>query len=172
MTLDFSTDVEVIVTMIPYITECVTLFLQHDNSDKTIATPSVKHMLQVDDSTTHISPNQATVFHHFTAKCLFLTKSSRPDISPTVDFLPTIVRAPDTDDWKNRVCLIHYIRGTIDIPLILSDDLASIPKWWVNGLHAVHPNLQGHYGGCISLRRGMPISTSTKKLNNWSSARI
>ena len=106
MTLNFSNDGEVMVKMIPYVTEIVTLFLQHNNSEKTYTTPASEHLFRLDDSTTHLAQKQATIFHHFTAKYLFLTNHSRENISPTVAFLTTRVRAPDTDDWKNLVCLI------------------------------------------------------------------
>ena len=48
--------------------------------------------------------------------------------------------------------------------------LHSILKWWADRSHAVHPDCRGHSGSCLSLGKGMPISSSIKqKLNTRSS---
>jgi hypothetical protein len=59
--------------------------------------------------------------------------------------------------------MIRYLRGSIELPLILRADPVLVPKWWVDGSHAMHPNMRGHCSGCMSLGKGMPINTSTKQ---------
>jgi len=170
MTLDFTVPDEVKITMIPYIKEIVQLFKKHDDSDRTANTPAAEHLFKVNEELSPLTQEQATIFHNFVAKCLFLTKRARPDIATAVAFLTTRVKGPDGDDWKKLVRLIRYLRGSIDLPLILCADSVPIPKWWVDGSHATHPNMRGHSGGCMSLGKGMPINTSTKqKINTRSS---
>jgi hypothetical protein len=42
--------------------------------------------------------------------------------------------------------------------------------WYVDASFAVHSNMRGHTGGCLTMGRGFPISVSTKqKLNTKSS---
>ena len=54
--------------------------------------------------------------------------------------------------------------------LILSVDKLIIPKWWVNGSHAVHEDLRGHTGACMSFGKGSVVTGSTKqKINTRSS---
>jgi hypothetical protein len=49
----------------------------------------------------------------------------------------------------------------------------AILKWWVDAAFAVHPNMQGHSGGALSLGRGFPIVSLTKqKLNTRSSMEL
>jgi len=60
------------------------------------------------------------------AKCLFASKRARPDIILPVAFLTTRVKSPDTDDWKKLTRAIRYLRGTIELPLILRADSAYI----------------------------------------------
>ena len=68
--------------------------------------------------------------------------------------------------------MMQYIRGTRQLPLILSADGAHILKLWVDAAFAVHPNMRGHYGGGLLLGRGFPIMGSTKqKLNTRSSTK-
>lgn len=57
------------------------------------------------------------------------------------------------------------------MPLILRADGASLTKlWWVDGSFAVHPNMRGQSGGCLSLGKGMISGRSTKqKINTRSS---
>jgi hypothetical protein len=74
MTLDLTIPGEVKITMIPYVKEIVQLFTEYDNSESIAATPAAEHLFQVRDEITSLSERQATVFHNFVAKCLFLTK--------------------------------------------------------------------------------------------------
>ena len=163
MTLDFTVPGEVKITMIPCVKEIVKLFSEYDKSEKTAATPAAEHLFKVNDDAESLDQEQMTVYHNFVAKCLFLTKRSRPDISTAVAFLSTRVKASDVDDWKKLTRMIRYLRGSIEMPLILRADSVPVPKWWVDGSHATHPNMRGHSGGCMSLGKGMPINTSTKQ---------
>ncbi len=65
---------------------------------------------------------------------------------------------------------MEYLRGDYDLPLILSGDNDGVLMWYVDASFAVHPNMWGHTGGCLTMGRGFPISASTKqKLNTKSS---
>jgi hypothetical protein len=66
--------------------------------------------------------------------------------------------------------MMKYIRGTKDVPLILSANGSGILKWWIDGSFGVHPNMRGHTGGGLSMGTGFPVVNSTKqKLNTRSS---
>ena len=66
--------------------------------------------------------------------------------------------------------MVRYLRGMAELPLILCADSATVVKWWVDGSHAIHPNMRSHSGGCISLSAGMLSTGSSKqKLNMHSS---
>jgi hypothetical protein len=56
------------------------------------------------------------------------------------------------------------------MPLILSANGSGILKWWVDTSFAVHPNMRGHSGGGLSLGRGFPIVSYTKKKLNTRSS--
>ena len=123
------------------------LFKKYDPTEKTAATPAAEHLFKVDGNAIQLSVQLSTVFHHFVAKCLFATKRARPDISTAVAFLTTRVKGPDEDDWKKLTRLIRYLRGTTALVLTLSASSTTIPKWWVDGSHSIHPKMQGHMGG-------------------------
>ena len=170
MQLDFSTPGEVKVTMIPYVKEIMTLFEQYDNSKKTVKTPASEHLFKTCEDMKVLPEKQVAIFHTFVAKNLFALKHAWPDISVAVAFLCTQVKNPNKDNWKKLIWLIYYLHGMEELPLILHADSATVVKWWVDGSHAVHPNMHGHSGGCMSLSMGMPImGLSKQKLNMCSS---
>ena len=49
------------------------------------------------------------------------------------------------------VHLFKYIRGTNDLPIILSADKRGILKWYIDGSHAVYPNMRGYTGGGMTM---------------------
>jgi hypothetical protein len=83
------------------------------------------------------------------------------------------VKAPDTDDYKKLARVMQYLRGTVDMPLILETDDTHIVKWWVNASFAVHEDMKSHTGGtmfAMLMGKGAIYGTSTKhKLNTKSS---
>jgi hypothetical protein len=120
MRLDFTVPGQVRITMIPYVNEILNQFSEYDNSAlSTAATPAAKHLFKVNDEAKPLTEDQKTVFHNFVVKCLFLTKHVWPDIATAVAFLTIHIKASDEDNWKKLTHMIRYLRGTIELPLIL-----------------------------------------------------
>ena len=170
MTIDYRVKGQVTFSMVAYIEEIIRLFSKYDDTTKTASTPAAEHIFRVNNDSPKLPKERLTIFHHFVAKCLFVTKRSRPDIAVAVAFLTTRVKSPDEDDWKKLIRMIRYLRGTPKLALTLSARSATSPKWWVDGSHGVHPTMRGHTGGCMSLGKGMQLSVSSKqKMNSRSS---
>ena len=66
----------------------------------TIKTTAGNQLFKVDDECVKLCKRDKIIFHQLVAKLLFLSKSARPDINPTISFLMTRVKNPDEDDWK------------------------------------------------------------------------
>ena len=65
---------------------------------------------------------------------------------------------------------MKYLRGTVDLPLVLEADGTHVIKWWVDASFAVHPDMKSHTGGSMSMGKGTIYGTSTRqKLNTKSS---
>ena len=122
------------------------------NPNKTISiTPAADHLFKVRYDQTKLDEKKAQVFHTFTAISLFATKLARPDIHTSVAFLTTRVICPDEYDWNKLLCMMRYLCGTKELPLILSADYTNIVKWWVDRSYGIHPDARSQTGGTASL---------------------
>ena len=137
------------------------------------ATPAAEHLFATDPEATKLGSEQATLFHHLTAKALFLCKRARPDTQLAVGFLCSRVKEPDVDDWKKLRRLFQYIRGTLELGLTLEADEVMVAKWWIDASFAVHPDCRSQSGAVLSLGKGAPYSGCQKqKVNGKSSTEV
>jgi hypothetical protein len=171
MTLDYSVQGQVKITMLKYVNEILDAFNKAEpkcGGAKTSAAPD--SLFKDDENCERLTHVKAVELHNLVAKTLYATKRARPDTCTAITFLTTRVREPDKDYWTKLVHLMRYIRGTHTMPLILSANGSGILKWWLDASFTVHTNMRGHSGGGLSLGRAFPIVSSTKqKLNTQSS---
>ena len=134
------------------------------------ASPAGQHLFNVNENCPKLSKEQAELFHHLTAKLLYLRKRTRPDIQTPVAFLTTRVSSPDHDDYKKLGRCLKYVAETKEIPLVLEAVGLHSICWWVDASFGVHPNLRSHTGATLSFGKGSPFAVSCKqKLNTCSS---
>jgi hypothetical protein len=128
MTLDYSTKVEVKVTMVDYLKGVLGDFPEEKSGSA--PTPASEHLFYVypDEERTTLNKEQARAFHRAIAQLLFASSRSRKDIQTAVSFLTTRVKHPDEDEWRKLKRLLRYIRGTIYMPLMLRADSLNIIK--------------------------------------------
>ena len=166
MQLDFSVLGQVKVTMFDYIQEMLKDFHMFDPNKTISCTPAADHLFRVRDDQPKLDEQKAQKFHTFTAKVLFATKQARPDIHTSVAFLTIHVIFPDEGDWKILLRMMRYLRGTKELPLILSADSTNIVQWWVDRSYAIHPDARIQTGKTASLGKGSFMSTSIKQRLN------
>ena len=94
------------------------------------------------------------------------------DTGIAISYLTTRVRETDQSNWMKMIHIFKYVRGTKYIPLILIAYKSGMLKWYIDGSHVVHPNMRGDPGGGLTMKRGFPISVSSKQnLNTRSSTK-
>ena len=142
------------------IMECLDKSEPKSSSTKSSADPL--DLFVFDKDCEKISEEKSETFHKLVANILFATKIARSDTGADIFYLTTRVRELDQSDWINMVHLFKYVRGAIDILLIISAYKSGILKWYIYGSHAVHPNMRGHTGVVLTMGRGLPISVSSK----------
>jgi len=170
MMLNFTFEGHVIVNMTKYIGTILADFPEEITGTRT--TPAANHLFDVRDEAgaQPLPEEQAREFHHAVAQLQFLSARARQDIQPVTAFLTTRVKSPDEDDWGKLKRLLQYLKGIIHMPLILSPNSMTMPRWWVDVAYAVHHDCKGHTGAGMSLGRGMAMSYSWKqKINTKSS---
>jgi hypothetical protein len=170
MDFDYSEKGKVKVRMIPYLQSILDDFPEEIVGTK--STPAADYLFKVRDEseTKKLPEEQAASFHRTTAKLVFVQARARRDIQTSTAFLTTRVKQPDEDDWGKLKRVLQYLKGTLHMPLVLSADSMTLPKWWVDASHGVHMDCKGQSGAMVSFGKGAPISFSRKqKLNTRSS---
>ena len=165
MTIDFLVTGKVKFSMIDYVKNMLE-GLPDDMSGDSI-TPADDHLFTVNPDAEQLNTAEAKLYHHYTAKLLFLCKRAHPDIQTAVAFLCTRVQHPD---YKKLGRVMQYLRATLDMPLILEADNVHIIKWWGDASYAVHPDMGSHTGGGLTLGWGIIYATLTRQILNTQSS--
>ena len=127
----------------------------------TAVTPANDHLFNIDKGT-KINELRAEAFHTFTAKALFLTMRSRPDIRLTVAFPCTRVREPTTCDWMKLVRMMNFLKATQDDCLTLKSNGTRKIEWSIDTAFGVHADMRSHSGVTMSMKKGAICSMSRK----------
>jgi hypothetical protein len=88
--------------------------------------PWNEFLFRVDDKSPKLSDDERELFHTVVAQGLFLCKGARLDISPTIAFLTTGVRAPTLKDWSKLIRMMRFLKGTVFDLLMLSADSSRV----------------------------------------------
>ena len=76
------------------------------------------------------------------------------------------------DDWHKHGHLIHYLKSTRDLPLIVGTLNTGVLHWHVDASFATHQNMRGHTGGALTMGTGCEMATLTKQKCNVRSSTI
>ena len=134
------------------------------------ATPAKGDLFEINENTLKLDEDCADNFHSVVASLLFISKQCQLDIQTTVAFLTTQVSNPDKDDWSKLRRVLQYLRGTMNMKLVIGGDDIHRMKAWVDVSYGVHSDCRSHTGGCISFGWGVILTMCQKqKLNVKSS---
>lgn len=125
-------------------------------------TPAPKHLFKVNDEECLLDDARKDDYHTYTAKLLWISQKSRPDIQLATGFHCTRVKAPTEHNWKKLEHLMHYVWATRFLPLIIGIDENGDVLIYIDGAHAVHTDAKGHSGLHLTMGRGSMISVSKK----------
>jgi len=87
MTLDYSTEGKVKISMYNYIDKLLTELPSDMNG--AVKTPAASHLFNVNKDAKKLQEDKAQLFHHLVAKLLYLSHRTRQDIQMAVAFLRT-----------------------------------------------------------------------------------
>ena len=90
-----------------------------------------------------------------TARLQYITKSTRPDIEPDLEFLITMVSKSNVDDRKKLRRCISYLNQTVENVSIIGGFNIKDFFTCVDDSYVVHPNMRIQTGVVMSMGYGM-----------------
>jgi len=162
-------DKQVTMRMTKYMQECIDSFGEAINT--TATSPGNSTLMLVNEESEELEDiKRKEKFHHVVAKLLHLCKRVRLDLQVAVGFLCTRVQNPTVQDWVKLRRVLQYIKGTLDLPRIVSMESLHEMNIYIDASHGAHMDKRGQTGGCIQMGTGVLHSRSSKQhLNTLSS---
>ena len=148
MTLDFTIKGECHVLQEDHIRDIISSWPEDFKGNDSVLTPCSSNLFKVGRGGL-LNKSLKEIFHLTVAKSLFVSNCSRPDILPTVSVLCSRVKNPNKDDWAKARRLVHYLRKTLNLHLVLRYDGARIARWHVDASFAAHEDFWSHSGGVL-----------------------
>ena len=102
MTLDFSVKGECRVQQFGHVEDMIRDFPEETGTS--VALTLASNYLYEEGGDLLLSTEKKEIFHRITAKGIFVSSRSWPDITPTVSVLSGRVREPVEDDWQKLKC--------------------------------------------------------------------
>ena len=103
--------------------------------------PAKSKLFSIDHESPRLNDSKKETFHSVTAKVLWISQRSPPDLDTAVLFLCTRVKQPTKEDWRKLHRVICFLKATRnDKQIIRMDDLWSL-RTWIDGSYAIHENM-------------------------------
>jgi hypothetical protein len=159
MTFDFTVPGQVKVSQEGYVQD---LIKAYDVTGRA-QSPAGDNLFAVNEDAEKLSKSETEAFHSKTAKLLYLSKRTRPDILTAVVFLTTRVLNPDVDDARKLDRVLKYVNATQELALTLQPEARINVTSYIDASYGVHPNGRSHTGSVITLGKGAVHAKSTKQ---------
>ena len=124
-------------------------------------TAAPEYLFKTTDVSCPLDDVRKEQFHTITAKTLWASQRTRPDVQLPVGFCCTRIQESTEHDWKKLTHLMSYLWTTRFLPLIIMSD-GKDTFIYIDGAHAVHSNCKGHSGLFVTQGKGAMISVSKK----------
>ena len=114
--------------------------------------------------------NLRECFYSITAKLLYLSKRTRPDILTAVAFLTKRVLKPQRDDYDKMIRIIQYVQGTQHMSITFGVFGPIHVTAYIDASSAIHSDKKSYTGCVITLGKGAIYAKSgTQRLMTKSS---
>ena len=152
MTFDFNKEGKVKMTMEGFVQDLIEGCGDMPGTATTPARPNLFTTPAESDSS--LPDNFREGFHSITAKLLYLSKRTRPDILTAVAFLTKRVLRPQRNDYNKSIRTVQYVRGTqhMGITFEVFEPIHVIA--YIDAFFAIHPDMKSHTGSIITLGKG------------------
>jgi len=120
------------------------------------------NLFKVAEDSAELDEKKKEEYHTITAKTLWLSQRSRPDIQLATGYHCTKVKCPNADDWDRLKFLMQYPWKTRFLPLIIGMKEDGVFTIYIDGAHAVHRDCRGQGGLIGTFGTGAMLSKSGK----------
>jgi hypothetical protein len=158
MTLDYSTPGYVYISMVGYTQDILQLY----DVKGFAATPACAHLFDHDEASPALPEKLRQLFHSATAKLLYLTKRTRPELLPLISVLSSRVTIATEQDMQKLRRGLNYLNSNPDMGIKLTCRPDHRVQAYIDASFAVHPDMKSHTGVCISIGGG-PIYVESSK---------
>ena len=168
MTLDFSVQSSVKITMKGYIDEV----LQFCGTTGVVSSPAAPNLFDINPDADKLDLKLKAEFHSRVMKLFYLAKRVRPDLLLAIQFLTTRVLTPDEDDWKKLERCLKYLNGTRELGVMLeaNGDLNSLVVAYIDASFGVHHDGKSQSACTITLGKGSTYAKASKQKMNTKSS--
>jgi hypothetical protein len=108
MKFEFESGRYVELSMFKMIDEIIIKYLPEGGTNSSTAS---NNLFSIDQNSDLLNKNEKETFHTITAKLLYLSKRSRPDILTSIAFLTTRVQSPNQSDFKKLMRVLRYLNA-------------------------------------------------------------
>ena len=167
MTFDYSTKGKVRITQDGYVSELVA----SEDIKSAVKTPASEDLFVIDETSPELNKDAKEHFHSLTAKLLYLSKRTRPDILVAVSFLTSRVLVATEQDGIKLTRVLRYLYGTQDLGVTLEADNQVYKLYgFIDASYGVHADAKSHTGAVVTMGKGPILAKSVKqKINTKSS---
>jgi hypothetical protein len=117
--------------------------------------PAKSKLFIINHESECLANEKADIYHSITAKLLWVSQRSRPDLETAVSFLCTRVQQPTVEDWGKLRRVLKFVKKTkSDRRIMGADDILKL-ETWIDASYATHENMRGHTGGAMSFGWGV-----------------
>ena len=136
----------------------------HYEIKSSVKTPAGDDLFTIDVGSPLLSSEGAEEFHTLSAKLLYLSKRTRPDIQVAVSFLTSRVQCATEQDARKATRVLRYLFGTQHLGIVIEPDKSFFcVRSYIDASYGVHPDGRSHTGVTISLGKGPIMTKSTKQ---------
>jgi len=137
-----------------------------DNVNGSVETPCANNILAITEGVEVLTLDNKEKVHSLTAKLLYISKRTRPEILFGVNFLCTRVQEPTVEDAVKLGRVLKYLNGNQDDELFIKINRVAgkvVMEAFIDASYGVHHDSKSHSGMIITMGHGTILAASTKQ---------
>ena len=107
-------------------------------------TPWTERLLKIQEGAKKFDEERRRIFHTYLMKRMFLCKISWPNIDQAIALISSRVKDTNKGSWKRLMWAMSFLKGTINVVLMLQADDTNTLTWYIGIAISVHADMESH----------------------------